>query len=128
AERALAKLLLAKGVIDAREYDQTIAALTATSTAPAAAHIVPTVYVTDAPATNVAKDQLNSTGIAKSSDADHAKIAHAPTAQPQSAEPKVVPAVAPLRLLPITIPKKEGLVPDLKLGSGASLRPYGFFK
>jgi hypothetical protein len=30
--------------------------------------------------------------------------------------------------LPITIPKKEGLLPDIKLGSGPSLRPYGFFK
>jgi hypothetical protein len=33
-----------------------------------------------------------------------------------------------MRVLPITIPKKEGLLPDIKLGSGPSLRPYGFFK
>src|ERR1051325_7493361 len=58
----------------------------------------------------------------------NAKIVSAKTAQPHACEPKVVPAVALLRLRPITIPKKEGLVPDLKLGSGASLRPYGFFK
>ncbi|MEN3334676.1 MAG: hypothetical protein V7641_4041, partial [Blastocatellia bacterium] len=49
-------------------------------------------------------------------------------AAPQPPEPKVVPAVAPLRVLPITVPKKEGLIPDIKLGSGARLRPYGFFK
>src|SRR5207248_2721864 len=49
-------------------------------------------------------------------------------AAPQPEAPKFVPAIAPLRVLPITIPKKAGLVPDLKLGSGASLRPYGFFK
>jgi hypothetical protein len=40
----------------------------------------------------------------------------------------VIPAVSPLRVLPITVPKKNGLTPDIKLGTGVTLRPYGFFK
>lgn len=42
--------------------------------------------------------------------------------------PSVIAAVAPLRLLPIDLPKREGLIPDLKLGSGARIKPYGYFK
>jgi hypothetical protein len=48
-----------------------------------------------------------------------------PTAQPT---PVVIAAVAPVRLLGIDIPKREGLIPDLKLGTGARLKFYGIFK
>jgi hypothetical protein len=44
------------------------------------------------------------------------------------AGPTVIPAVAPLRVLPIDVPKQGGVIPDIKLGSGVSLKPYGFFK
>jgi hypothetical protein len=42
--------------------------------------------------------------------------------------PSVIAAVAPLRLLQVDPPKREGLVPDIKLGSGARVKLYGFFK
>jgi hypothetical protein len=42
--------------------------------------------------------------------------------------PSVIAAVAPIRLLPIDVPQREGLIPDLKLGSGVRLKPYGYFK
>ena len=42
--------------------------------------------------------------------------------------PSVIAAVAPVRLLPIDPSKREGLIPDLKLGSGARIKPYGYFK
>jgi hypothetical protein len=42
--------------------------------------------------------------------------------------PAVIPAVSPIRVLPIDIPKQGGLIPDIKLGSGASVKLYGFFK
>jgi hypothetical protein len=48
-----------------------------------------------------------------------------PTPQPT---PVVIAAVAPVRLLGIDIPKREGLIPDLKLGTGARLKFYGIFK
>lgn len=54
--------------------------------------------------------------------------ASAPAKTPEKpAGPKVVPAIAPLRLLPIDPPVKEGLVPGFKLG-GITVTPYGFVK
>jgi hypothetical protein len=44
------------------------------------------------------------------------------------AAPAVIAAVAPLRVLQVDPPKREGLIPDIKLGAGARLKPYGFFK
>jgi hypothetical protein len=49
------------------------------------------------------------------------------TATPAAA-PAVIPAVAPLRVLPIDVPKQSGLIPDIKLGSGANMKIYGFYK
>ncbi len=54
-----------------------------------------------------------------------AVAAPAPT---KASAPKVVPAVAPLRVLQTEPTKKDGLIPDLKLGSGARLKFYGFLK
>jgi hypothetical protein len=48
--------------------------------------------------------------------------------QTKPAAPKVVPGVAPLRVLAIDPPKRDGLIPDVKLGSGARMKLYGFFK
>jgi hypothetical protein len=50
-------------------------------------------------------------------------------AEPVPSEgPAVIPAVSPVRVLPIDIPRQGGLVPDIKLGSGANMKIYGFFK
>jgi hypothetical protein len=46
----------------------------------------------------------------------------------QTAPPTVIAAVAPVRLLGIDPPKREGLIPDIKLGTGARVKLYGFFK
>ncbi len=51
-----------------------------------------------------------------------------PTALPQTTPSKVIAAVAPVRLLGIDTPKREGLIPDIKLGTGARLKLYGIFK
>lgn len=46
-----------------------------------------------------------------------------------SADASVIPAIAPVRVLPIGIPgDPKGIIPDVKLGSGAMLRAYGFLK
>ncbi|MCU1268621.1 MAG: hypothetical protein JWM21_4939 [Acidobacteria bacterium] len=42
--------------------------------------------------------------------------------------PSIIAAVAPIRLLPIEPQPREGLIPDLQLGSGARVKPYGYFK
>lgn len=44
------------------------------------------------------------------------------------AAPAVIPAVAPVRVLTNDPPKAGGMVPDLKLGSGAKVKLYGFVK
>jgi len=44
------------------------------------------------------------------------------------AAPTKIAAVAPVRLLGIDTPKREGLIPDIKLGTGARLKLYGIFK
>lgn len=53
-----------------------------------------------------------------------------PSAKPQqdATAPAVIAAVSPVRLLPIDPSKREGLIPDLRLGSGARIKPYGYFK
>lgn len=44
-----------------------------------------------------------------------------------AAGPVVIPAIAPVRVLPLDQPVKEGLVPALKLGA-VKVTPYGFIK
>ncbi len=53
----------------------------------------------------------------------------APTPPVVSIVPKpVIPAVTPLRVLSVDPIRRDGMVPDIKLGSGARLKPYGFLK
>ncbi len=49
-------------------------------------------------------------------------------AKPAETGPTVIPAIAPLRVLPIDPPVKDSLLSGLKLGSGARMMPYGFIK
>jgi len=53
---------------------------------------------------------------------------NASSPEPQPTPPKTIAAVAPTRLLGIDVPKREGLIPDIKLGTGARLKLYGLFK
>ena len=46
---------------------------------------------------------------------------------PEPTGPIVIPAIAPLRVLPLDPPVKEGLAPALKLGA-VRVTPYGFIK
>src|SRR6267378_1531974 len=120
ANQRLAKLLLIKGVISQADYDQSVAVpgmMNASSTAVTAPTAIAAVYrvpinngANVAPVSSVA---LSGTR---------------PSDQAASAAPAVVPAVAPLRVLPIDVPKQGGLIPDIKLGSGANMKLYGFFK
>jgi hypothetical protein len=49
------------------------------------------------------------------------------SAEPQPTPTTVIAAIAPTRLLG-DVPKREGLIPDIKLGTGARLKLYGIFK
>lgn len=96
----LAALLRDKGVISAAEFE-TIHPSTAAETQPL-----------------------------KTMTANYKEIATSkpPSALTQSTPPSVVPAIAPVRLLGIDAPKREGLIPDIKLGTGGRLKLYGIFK
>jgi len=120
ANQRLAKLLLVKGVISQADYDQSVAVpdmMNASSTAVTAPTVIAAVYrvpvnngANVAPVSSVAPSGTR------------------PSDQAASAAPAVIPAVAPLRVLPIDVPKQGGLIPDIKLGSGANMKLYGFFK
>src|SRR2546423_1581401 len=96
----LAALLRDKGLISDAEYESVRA--------------VP-------PSGDVARAAAASPVQAGAQKAEAQKPAPAPT-------PSVIAAVAPLRLLQGDPPKREGLIPDIKLGSGARVKLYGFFK
>lgn len=57
-----------------------------------------------------------------------ASVATTPVSVQKSQTPPIIAAIAPVRLLPIEPQAREGLIPDLKLGSGARIKPYGYFK
>jgi hypothetical protein len=99
----LANLLLVKGLITTTEFDS-IRTITPANTAN-----VSTVARTPAP--EVSKNTVSSTNSAA-----------------QTTPAPVIPAIAPLRVLQLEGTKRDGLIPDIKLGSGAKLKLYGFFK
>src|SRR2546425_7656819 len=107
ADKRLAQLLVEKGLINEQEYKATYATTPVAASGSSAAHLVNAV--------------LRVPEAAQSS----GQAAPAPAAP---REPPVIPAVAPLRVLPIDVPKQGGLIPDIKLGSGASMKLYGFYK
>src|SRR3989442_1358498 len=113
ADQRLAKLLLMKGVITQADYDQTVAVpgmMNASSAAASSPTAVAAVY----------RVPINN-------GANSGSLSSRPVDQ-GAAAPAVIPAVAPLRVLPIDVPKQGGLIPDIKLGSGANMKLYGFFK
>jgi hypothetical protein len=125
ANNRLAKLLIDKGVISEKEYNATVtpaadkpsdATLTPVAVKPkaepsATARLFKAVYT---PQPVLASNAYQTTQTA--------------VAAPVAKEPPIIPAVAPLRVLPIDLPKQGGLIPDIRLGSGANMKIYGFYK
>src|SRR5205807_489339 len=110
ADQRLAKLLLMKGVISQADYDQTVStASVINASAPASSSPTVVAAVYRVPVNNV-------------------NVASVAPARTPPEGPKVIPAAMPVRVLPIDVPKQGGLIPDIKLGSGASVKLYGFFK
>ncbi len=104
ADARLARLLVDKGLISQQEYTATVATVNMDSSGP---RLVNAVLHPSSPAT----------------------VASAmPPTPPVPSGPLFISAVAPVRVLPVDLPKQGGLIPDLRLGSGANLKLYGFFK
>jgi hypothetical protein len=127
ANERLAHLLLSKGLISQEEYNSTAAAspVSAAETGSSGARLVNAAV----PATPAAKGPSPSTRPNTSAwPVSPAMVGYDPS-DGTAADATVIPAIAPIRVLPIGIPKDpKGIIPDIKLGSGAMLNPYGFFK
>lgn len=112
ANARLAQLLVSKGLISQDDYNRTVATMEpASESGSGAGHMINAVV-------RIPSRNPSALGADPNAPADPAP----------SDKPAVIPAVAPLRVLPIDVPKQGGLIPDIKLGSGANLKPYGFFK
>jgi len=98
----LATLLRDKGIISATEF-AAVRGVAYDSSPSAAARPAPEQVATNKTAANIEAAQTPAT-------------------------PAKIAAIAPVRLLGIDSPKREGLIPDLKLGTGARLKLYGIFK
>lgn len=96
-------LLKQKGVLSNADLDQLTVTSVSTAAQPAATY-QPAVLTT----TSVSQTQK--------------------PAESKPPAPTFVPAIAPLRVLQLEPAKKDGLIPDVKLGSGARLKFYGFVK
>lgn len=107
----LANLLLQKGIISVAELD-------------AVRVVQPT--QTDVQNTQAIVKTSSTSSIEKTA-VSSAAVAASNTSAAQTA-PTVIPAIAPLRVLQFEGAKRDGLIPDIKLGSGAKLKLYGFFK
>jgi hypothetical protein len=104
ANARLAQLLVEKGLISSQEYKATIM-----------------------PASFDSSSARLSDAVLRTSSVVSASPAVSPN-PPDSQGPPIIPAVAPLRVLPIDAPKQGGMIPDIKLGSGANMKLYGFYK
>ncbi len=94
----LATLLLSKGIISAAELD--------------------TIRVVNPPAPTVNASLKTDSTIIKTN----------PSATVAQTAPGVVPGIAPIRVLQLEGTKRDGLIPDIKLATGAKIKLYGFFK
>jgi hypothetical protein len=116
ANARLAQLLYSKGVISKQDYDQMLVPSLVQTGAVSQPHLVNAV-IHVAPK---APPSIPSSGdLGMEPGFSYGSL---------PAETGVIPAVAPVRVLPIEIPKQGGLIPDIKLGSGANIKIYGFFK
>jgi hypothetical protein len=110
----LGRLLVQKGLISPEDYSRTVAA----SVTPASNNVVAGGNLVNA----VVRVPTRYPSVAGG-------VGAIGYAEPLPSEgPAVIPAVSPVRVLPIDLPKQGGLVPDIKLGSGANMKIYGFFK
>jgi len=122
----LAKLLLSKGLISQKEYDQMAASLSATSPIAPRNMIASLGYAGPVPSKEAPDAALN---LPVGSAASRAEAASASPTPP--APPPVIPAVAPTRVLGLAganLFKPEGLIPVIKIGNDVRIKPYGFFK
>jgi hypothetical protein len=108
----LLALLKQKGIITASDYE-TLAA------PPASAQVSPQLVASLTP---IVPGTTQSVALAS----PQAPAAAGEAKKPEP--PKVVPAITPLRVLQLEPSPPDGMIPDLKLGTGAKIKLYGLIK
>lgn len=157
AEQRLAKLLLTKGVISQADYNQMsggAAVVNASSTASSNVNVIPAVYrvpsgvspkAAESPTANFGSTHRDPSspgifgtkkmsdilpgGSEATTDMGFGTIAPEPPAgggDPGTA-PTIVPAFAPVRVLPVGLMGRESVKPVINAGP-IHIQPYGFFK
>lgn len=107
----LANLLLQKGIISVAELDA-----------------VRVVQPTQTDIQNTQAIVKTSSTVSNEKTASSSTTVASSNASAAQTAPTVIPAIAPIRVLQFEGAKRDGLIPDIKLGSGAKLKLYGFFK
>ncbi|HUJ41671.1 MAG TPA: hypothetical protein VLW54_14110 [Candidatus Acidoferrales bacterium] len=128
ANQRMLQVFLAKGMLTPEEY-----ARASGGTAPAGGGGGARVVNAAASASPAAVPGASAPG-----PAEKRKLAEWPTSPAMAgtdpsdgtaADASVIPAIAPPRVLPIDVPRNpRGIIPDIKLGSGAMINLYGFLK
>jgi hypothetical protein len=131
ANERLAHLLLSKGLISQEEYNSTAAAsssaVSAATNTTGGAHMM-NAAVTAAPAPTAIAAATAQPAKSAEWPVSPAMVGYDPS-DGTAADATVIPAIAPIRVLPIGLPRDpKGIIPDIKLGSGAMLNIYGFLK
>ncbi len=131
ANERLARLLWSKGLISQEEYNSTVAAaaVSAANTSSSGARMV-NASSSSSPEAVTPAAALSPAPAPKSAvwPVSDVMVGYDPS-DGATADAATIPAIAPVRVLPITLPRDpKGIIPDIKLGSGAMLNLYGFFK
>src|SRR6185369_17020943 len=120
----LVRILVTKGVITADE-----ARVIVTNASPAEQRDRLAVLLRDKGVISAAEFEATRSNAPAMMTADYKpSTPEPPAAAPQATPPPTIAAVAPVRLLGIDAPKREGLIPDIKLGTGVRLKFYGIVK
>jgi hypothetical protein len=100
----LLALLKEKGILSADDYDKL-------ATPPASSQVAPDLVASTVPILPPTAPSGTAAQLPK-----------------PDATPKVIPAVAPLRVLQLEPSAPNGMIPDIRLGSGAKIKIYGLMK
>ena len=129
ANARLAKILVQKGMLNSKEYAAAVASTASTTPADSSVAVTPASAVTNSSSSSSSSSQAPHLSKAVMQTSSGSQYPRTPTgAPPEPSGPPIIAAVAPVRVLPINIPKQGGMIPDIHLGSGANIKPYGFFK
>ncbi len=129
----LVRLLISKGLVSAAEGKTIAAGSPAEQREKLVVLLAQKGLITSAElemmrASNAPAPAMNTVAVKSAAPEAAPKTVASKTAAAQTAAPAVIAAIAPIRVLQLEGTKRDGLIPDIKLGSGAKIKLYGFFK